>query len=121
VFKSLGCHHLAATEAHAASASLVWGKQTLERDTPAWPVELLSYSFDLDDDLAKLVTIQTVPGGLEVDVQYGRDYLLRRDRYVIHLRRPPSITRAELGIAIQATIPILPGLAWPCIRLTYRF
>ena len=121
MFKSLGRHELAATEAQVASAGLVWGTRARERDAPTWPVEQLSYSFDLDDDLAKLVTIQTVPGGLEVDVQYGRDYLLSRDRYIIHLKQPPRIITTILGVVIQATNPILPGLSWPSIRLTYRF
>ena len=111
---------LAVTKAHAASASLVWGDRA-EDLAPTWPVDPLSYSFDLDDDLAKLVTVQTVPGGLEIEVQYGRDYVLRRDRYTMRLARPPVINRSEWGVTVQTTRPLLPGLGWPRWRLTYRF
>jgi len=115
VHNNLGGRH-----PHATSASLVWGNEAKDR-APKWPADTLSYSFDLDDDLAKLVTIQAVPGGLEVDVQYGRDHLMRHDRYTMPLDRPPRITCGKIGVTVEAVRPLLPGLGWPRWRLTYRF
>lgn len=86
--------------------------------TADWPAEVQSFSFDLDDDLAKLVTIRPLPGGLSVEVQYGRDYVLGRDRYMLPLAQPPIIQWAEFGVSIVVTRPLLGRLQ---VQQTYRF
>lgn len=109
----------AVTEARAASVGLRFGQDGPE--TGARSLAAQQFSFDLDDDLAKLVTIRPLSGGMEVEVQYGRDYVLRLDRHVIRLARPPRITRTQLGVTIVTTGPLLPGVDWVQVQKTYRF
>jgi hypothetical protein len=86
--------------------------------TPVWPAEPQTFSFDLDDDLAKLVIVRPLPGGLAVEVQYGRDYVLRRDQYMLPVTQPPSIHRTEFGVSVVVTRPLLGLLR---VQQTYRF
>jgi len=84
----------------------------------AWPGDVQTFSFDLDDDLAKLVTVRRLAEGLGVEVQYGRDHVLRHDRYIVPVARPPLIARTELGVSIVTTRPLL-GLLQ--VQQIYRF
>lgn len=112
---------MAVTGAQFASAHLVWGDQAGGDHAPASPVGQQSYAFELDDDLTKVITIQATTTGLEIEVRYGGDYLLQHDRYRIPLERPPCIAETALGVTVKVTRRVLPWLAWPRWRLTYRF
>ena len=112
---------MAVTEAQVASANLVWGDRAGGDRAPASFVGQQSYAFELDDDLTKVINIQATSTGLEIEVRYGRDYLLQQDRYSIPLERAPSIAETELGVTVKVTRRVLPWLAWPRWQLTYRF
>ena len=105
---------LALEKARAVSTRLLLGAPTAN----VWPADVQTFTFDLDDDLAKLVTIRPLPGALMVEVQYGRDYVLRQDRYVLPLARPPIIRRTEFGVSMVATRPLL---GWLQVQQTYQF
>jgi hypothetical protein len=105
---------LALEKARAVSTRLLLGSPTAN----VWPADVQTFAFDLDDDLAKLVTIRPLPSGLVIEVQYGRDYVLRHDRYMFPLAGPPSIRRTAFGVSVVTTRPLLGRLQ---LQQSYRF
>ena len=66
-----------------------------------------SFSFELDDDLVKVVTVTRGDNTCRVTVRYGRDYLLHEQDHTFMTDAPIEIVRHSRGISIHSTRRVL--------------
>lgn len=62
-----------------------------------------SFSFDLDDDLTKVVTVWTIGTTCHVNVRYGRDVLVDEQDHVFEVPSPITIEQTPFGIIVHTT------------------
>lgn len=106
-------------------AAIATSAQEVEPRAPLHRVTLAdgeqSYSFTLDNDLIKLVTLTPGPGQLDVRVRYATDTVVQDDRHVVPLSSDPEISADGLGLVVSWRASLIPGLSWPQMRKSRRF
>ncbi len=85
------------------------------------PEDPRSFVFDLDSDLAKLVTLTPGPDGIDVAVSYATDTVLERERSLIAAGSGTTITADPFGLVIEWREPLFPAFGWPMVRRRRRF
>lgn len=75
-----------------------------------------TFSFELDDDLVKVVTVWHGERSCRVNVRYGRDYLLHEEDHVVAVDSPIEIRRHGYGISLHAKRRVFPFFARKIVR-----
>lgn len=74
-----------------------------------------TFSFTLDDDLVKVVTVWTDGNSCHVNVRYGLDVLLQEENHAFDVASPIAIETTRFGVIIRARRR-LPLLNWKLVR-----
>jgi len=80
-----------------------------------------TYSFTMDNDLFKLVTLRPGHNSLSVLVRYATDIVVEQHRHTINNARSSTILVDGMGLVVKWRTPLIPGLQWPEIGRTRRF
>lgn len=77
-----------------------------------------TFSFTLEDDLVKLVTVAMVGLVCHVTVRYARDVVLHEENHAFEVASPIEIETTRQGVTIRAKRP---GIAWLHRKLVRKF
>ncbi len=75
-----------------------------------------TFSFELDDDLVKVVTVWTAGHTCHVNIRYGREVLLQEEDHDFDVASPVAIETTRYGIVIRATRRGVPWLGRKLVR-----
>lgn len=75
-----------------------------------------TFSFELDDDLVKVITVRQGDHTCNVNVRYGGDHLLHEEDHVLAVDSPVEIRRHDMGITVHARRRLLPFLTHRVVR-----
>jgi hypothetical protein len=94
------------------------GRHTAGADASIAVLSPQTFSFELDDDLVKVVTVWTTGRTCHVSIRYGREVLLHEEEHAFDVASPVEIEETRYGVIIRATRH---GIAWLGRKLVRKF
>ncbi len=86
-------------------------------DSQSAPETAETYSFELDDDLVKVVTLSRGARSCRVNVRYGGDYLLHEEDHLFPVDGPLEIQPHAQGLTLRSRKTTFPW--WPRYRVRH--
>lgn len=80
-----------------------------------------TFSFELDGELTKLVSLIPLTSMLRIIVDYATDVVIQHDSYDLPASKTVSVTADSKGVMIRWQARLMPPLHWPMIARQRRF
>lgn len=93
-------------------------QQSADVDSAAVALLPQTFSFELDDDLVKVVTVSMAGQTCHVNIRYGRDVLLHEEDHQFDVASPVAVETTRFGVIVRSSRP---GIPWFGRRLVRKF